>query len=74
VSLVEYKAALHASRVLVGLLHEPPFLVDVRPSFREGFPVILVRVRVLDDGVRACLPSRVNSIPVLALVVSQGET
>lgn len=64
VPLALYRAARHAATVLLGLLHEPPWLADVRVELQDGVPVIVVRVHCLDDGVRCCLPRHVNSIRV----------
>ena len=47
--LASYRAARHAVRVLVGLLHDPPWLAGVRVELVGKDPVIVVRVHSLND-------------------------
>ncbi len=64
VRLQDYKAARHAAFVLEGLLHEPPWLLDVRPRVAGGEVRLVVRLRYPTPQARVCTPTRVNSIPV----------
>ncbi len=73
VSLATYRAARHAANVLLGILHEPPWLAGIGVEMQEGLPVIVVRVHTLDDGVQCCLPRHVNSIVVEARLASAGR-
>ncbi len=63
-SLQDFKAARHAAEVLEGLLHEPPWLRDVRASTVGGQVRIVVRLLYPTPQARLCTPYRVNSIPV----------
>jgi hypothetical protein len=69
--LQEYRAARHAADVLTGLLHEPPWLRDVRASIGGGDVQIVVRLAYPTPQARVCTPSKVNSIPVR--IVLDGE-
>jgi hypothetical protein len=63
-SLQDFKAARHAAQVLEGLLHDPPWLRDVRASAVGGQVQIVVRLLYPTPQARLCTPYRVNSIPV----------
>ncbi len=69
--LQDFKAARHAARVLEGLLHEPPWLRDVRASTAGGEVQIVVRLLYPTPQARVCTPCSVNSIPVR--IVGNGE-
>ncbi len=62
--LQDFKAARHAAHVLEGLLHEPPWLRDVRACALAGEVRIVVRLLYPTPQARMCTPARVNSIPV----------
>ncbi len=64
IRLQDYKAVRHAASVLEGLLHEPPWLRDVRGSVAGGQVRIIVRLNYFTPDARICTPSHVNSIPV----------
>jgi hypothetical protein len=64
VRLQDFKAVRHAAAVLEGLLHEPPWLRDVRGSVAGGQARIVVRLRYFAPAARVCTPTQVNSIPV----------
>lgn len=64
IRLQDYKAVRRAAVVLEGLLHEPPWLRDVRGSVTGGQVRIVVRLRYFTPDAQTCTPSRVNSIPV----------
>ena len=49
VPLATYRAARHAANVLLGLLHEPPWLAGIAVEMQDGTPVIVVRVHTLDE-------------------------
>ena len=64
IRLQDYKAARHAAAVLEGLLHDPPWLRDVRGSVAGGQVRLIVRLNYFTTEARICTPSSVNSIPV----------
>ena len=62
--LASYRAARHAVRVLVGLLHDPPWLAGVRVELVGKDPVIVGRVDTVNDRILCCLPRHVNLVRV----------
>jgi hypothetical protein len=69
VDLAEWRSALRARAALEGLLHDPPWLLQVRLAAAEevGFEL---RVELLWDSpeARLCLPSSVDDAPVKVVV------
>jgi hypothetical protein len=68
VSLAHYKAARHACNVLLGLLHEPPFLKWARVRVRaDGTAEIAVAADEWTEERRVVLPCHVNGIEIVPL-------
>jgi hypothetical protein len=70
IDLKAWKVALHASDVLLGLLHQHPAVVRVGPSLQGERVVIEVLVTDLAGSITYCLPRSVNGVPVEARAVN----
>lgn len=72
ISLDDFRAAVRARDVLVGLLHRPPWLASVEAGCIKGRTYLRVAVRWDGPMVRACLPKRVNRLPVVVTLATKG--
>jgi hypothetical protein len=70
VDLKAWKVALHASEVLLGLVHEHPAVVRIGPRLHGEKVVIEVLVTDLAGSITYCLPRSVNGVPVEARAVN----
>jgi hypothetical protein len=70
VDLKAWKVAKHAADVVRGLLHEPDFLIGVKPRLRGDRIVIEILVTCLTESIACCLPRSVNGVPVEARAVN----
>jgi hypothetical protein len=74
VPLKTYKLAKRAVGVLVGLLHDPPWLVRVAVEIQpDGDPVVVGWVRKRTRAALMCFPSSVDGIRVQVREVEHAE-
>lgn len=65
VSLGAYRAARDAALFFRGVLHDPPWLADVKAEvLADGSARVVVILNWLTPLIERCLPTAVNHIPV----------
>ncbi len=76
-NLQAVKGARRAAYVLAGLLHEPPWVRDIRVVTSEGYPHIEVRLADATERsreqARMCVPTAVNSVKVRVVAPGRGS-
>jgi hypothetical protein len=71
-SLKTYRLALRAKTALIGLMHEPPWLLRVRVELdATGAPLLAATVTNGSVAVRMCFPASVDGIPVVVREVAR---
>jgi hypothetical protein len=73
VDVAEWRAAVRCAAALEGLLHAPPWLVDVRVAAAEevGLELVVTLLWESEDA-RRCLPRSVDDLPVRVVVRNPG--